>query len=108
MPVLRARVTRPAPLLEVARQPPAHDAQHRDDGVDGHEVNPAVLDVEAARRLEVVGQPDQEEPPDRIRHELRDDEAPGLAVPEGAPVAERRAAGGGFVLVARNVGQLGR
>ena len=78
---------------QVAGQPAAHDAEHRDDAIDRDQVDPALLDVQAARLLEVVGQPDEEEPPDRIGQELADDERPRLPVAEDREPGELRAGG---------------
>ena len=95
---------RPALPGQIAGDPAAQDAQHGDDGVDGHEVNPAFLDVQPACLFEIVGQPDEKEPPDRIGHELGEDERPGLPVFQQAePGRFLRGIAGGFVLVAVDV-----
>ena len=47
-----------------------------------------MLDVEAAGGPEVVGQPDQEEPPDRVGQELRRDEGPGLPEAQSAQLPQ--------------------
>src|SRR5258708_39537699 len=72
--------------------PAAEDAEHRDDRVNRDQVHPTLLDVESARGLEVVRQPDQEEPPYWIGDEFRDDERPRLPVAQRPNPAHRTVA----------------
>src|SRR5207248_1559548 len=72
----------PTAAGEPAGDPSAQDTEDRDDGVDAHQVNPAILYVEVACLFEVIRQPDEKEPPDRIGQKFSRDERPGLAMPQ--------------------------
>src|SRR5258708_15208563 len=73
----------PPATSEISGDPSTEDAEHCDDGVNRDQMSPAILDVEPACGLEVIRQPEEEEPPYRIGDELRHDEGPRL------PLAQR-------------------
>jgi hypothetical protein len=73
----------PAAADEARRQPAEEDAPEIGDDIDDEERNSDLLEVELRRERRVVveerGQPGEVEPPDRVRHELRNRERPGFA-----------------------------
>ncbi|NBS50392.1 MAG: glycine--tRNA ligase subunit beta, partial [Verrucomicrobia bacterium] len=71
-------INRPTHLGQMPRQPAPGDAQDGDDGIDRHQQNPALFNVQAAGLLEEIRQPDQKKPPDGIGDQLGQDKGPRL------------------------------
>ena len=78
-------------------QPTGKDAQHCHDTVEDHERERGGLQIEVLLAFEVVREPDQVEPPDRVREKLRHHVGPSLALPE--QTQPRHLAGRGDFLV---------
>ena len=73
-----------AALGEALDEPAGEDAEDGDDTVEDDERQGRGLEVEVLLALEVVRQPDQVEPPDRVGEELGHHVGPGLTLAEQA------------------------
>ena len=98
---LACAIDAPAALDEAAREPAAADAADIGQQVDGDERRPEPGEREPVFAVQELRQPEQEEPPDRIGHELRDNESPGLPM---AQQLQPRHARGRLFRVAADVG----
>src|SRR5690606_12546533 len=70
----------PPLLVEVTDHPSAEDTEDGDDRVNGNKVYPAFFDIESSCFFEIIRQPYQKEPPNRVGHKFRDDKRPGLTI----------------------------
>ena len=91
---LAGAIERQVARQQVAREPAADQAADAGRGVGDPGEGADRLDVEAARVVEILRQPEQVEVPGRVAQELGDDEAPGLRGTAAASSQRRRRFGG--------------
>src|SRR3546814_13535676 len=78
-------------------QPAAADAAKIGEQIDGGERQAEAPEVHVIAFEQIAGQPEEEEPPDRVDEEFAERIGPGLPDPEQAPPADRRPRIGGEI-----------
>src|ERR1700741_395567 len=68
------------PPDETGREPTTCDASKVGNDIDDHHGEPDLREMQAVLSLQIVGNPKEIEPPDRVNHEFSGRECPSLSV----------------------------